>query len=113
MKANLAAAVETIAHFLEIELDQPLRELVLKHSSLDFMLAHQSKFSDPLQQAATAKEGLWPPGETTSKVKTGRVGDHRTELPAEIGAEMDAIWRDVVEPRTGLASYQDLRVALA
>ena len=46
-------------------------------------------------------------------VKTGRVGDHRTELPAEIGAEMDAIWREIVEPRTGLASYQDLRAALA
>ncbi|MEZ4708169.1 MAG: sulfotransferase domain-containing protein [Caldilineaceae bacterium] len=113
MKANLAAAVEAIAHFLEIELDQPLRELVLKHASLEFMLAHQSKFSDPLQQAAAAKEGLWPPGETTSKVNKGQVGAHRTELPAEICAEMDAIWRDVVKPQTGLASYQDLLAALA
>ena len=113
MKANLSVAVETIAHFLEIELDEPLRELVLKHSSLEFMLAHQSKFSDPLQQAATAKEGLWPPGETTSKVNKGQVGAHRTELPTEIGAEMDAIWRETVEPRTGLASYQALRAALA
>lgn len=113
MKANLSAAVEAIAHFLEIELDQPLRELVLKHASLEFMLAHQSKFSDPLQQAAAAKEGLWPPGETTSKVNKGQVGAHRTELPAEIGAEMDAIWRETVQPRTGLASYQALRTALA
>lgn len=77
------------------------------------MLAHQSKFSDPLQQAAAAKEGLWPPGETTSKVNKGQVGAHQTELPAEIGAEMDAIWRETVEPRTGLASYQALRAALA
>lgn len=32
---------------------------------------------------------------------------------AEIGAEMDAIWRETVEPRTGLASCEDLRAALA
>ena len=113
MKADLPATVEAIAHFLGIELDQPLRELVVNQASLNFMLAHQSKFSDPLQQAAAAKEGLWPPGKTTSKVKNGQVGAHQTELPVDIWAEMDAIWRETVEPRTGLASYQALRAALA
>jgi hypothetical protein len=34
------------------------------------------------------------------------------ELPADIGAEMDAIWREVVEARVGLSSYQALRAAL-
>jgi hypothetical protein len=33
--------------------------------------------------------------------------------PAEIGAEMDAIWQETVEPRTGLAAYQALTEALA
>jgi hypothetical protein len=113
MKADLPTTVQTIADFLGIELNQSLQELVVNQASLDFMLAHKSKFSDPLQQAAAAKEGLWPPGETTSKVRNGRVGAHRTELPAGIGAEMDAIWREAVEPRTGLSSYQALRAALA
>jgi hypothetical protein len=54
-----------------------------------------------------------PPSDDFATVNTGRVGDHRTELPAEIGAKMDAIWRKTVEPRTGLASYQALRAALA
>lgn len=63
--------------------------------------------------AASAKHGYLPPNDTITKVKKGRVGAHRTELPAEIGAEMDAIWRQVVEARTGLASYRALQTALA
>lgn len=63
--------------------------------------------------AASAKHGYLPPNDTIKKVKNGRVGDHRTQLPTAIGAEMDAIWREVVEPRTGLASYRALQTALA
>jgi hypothetical protein len=62
---------------------------------------------------ASANHGWLPPNDTITKVYNGRVGDHHTQLPAEIGAEMDAIWRETVEPRTGLASYQALRAALA
>jgi hypothetical protein len=113
MKADLPATVETIAHFLGIELDQDLLNLVLKHASLEFMLAHKSKFADPLYQEVCAKHGFLPPSETLVQVKTGQVGDHRTELPLDIGAEMDTIWRETVEPRTGLSSYQALRAALA
>jgi hypothetical protein len=113
MKADLPATVETIAHFLGIALDPELLSLVLRQASLAFMLAHESKFSDPLYQEVTAKQGYYPPSDTLVKVKNGRVGDHRTELPAEIGAEMDAIWQEAVEPKTGLSSYQALRAALA
>lgn len=113
MKADLPATVETIAHFLGIELDQDLLNLVLKQASLEFMLVHKSKFSDPLYQEVSAKQGYYPPSDTLVKVKNGRVGDHRTVLPAEIGAEMDAIWQETVTPRTGFASYQALGEALA
>lgn len=113
MKAELPAAVQTIADFLAIELDAELFEIVVRQASLEFMRAHEPKFADPIMLAATANHGWLPPNDTISKVKTGRVGDHRTELPAEIGAEMDVIWRETVEPRTGLASYQALRAALA
>jgi hypothetical protein len=113
MQADLSATVETIAHFLGIALDQDLLNLVLRQASFAFMLAHESKFSDPLYQEVTAKQGYYPPSDTLVKVKNGRVGDHRAQLPIEIAAEMDAIWRETVEPRTGLASYQALGEALA
>lgn len=113
MKADLPGTVETIADFLAIDLDAELFEIVVRQASLDFMRTHKPKFADPIMLAASANHGWVPPSDAITKVKTGRVGDHRTELPVEIGAEMDAIWRETVEPRTGLASYQDLRAALA
>ena len=113
MKSDLPATVETIAHFLGIALDQALLNLVLKQASLEFMLAHQAKFADSLLQEVSAKQGYYPPSDTLVKVKNGRVGDHRTQLPTEIGAEMDAIWQETVAPKTGLASYQALCEALA
>jgi hypothetical protein len=113
VKADLPGAVQTIADFLAIELDAELFEIVVRQASLDFMRMHKPKFADPIMLAASANHGMLPPNDTITKVKTGRVGDHRTELPSEIGEEMDAIWREVVEPRTGLASYQALRAALA
>jgi hypothetical protein len=82
MKADLPAAVRTIAHFLRIEHDQALLDLVVKQTSVDFVLT---------RQAQVARE---------------------TELPAPIGAAMDAIWREVVASRTGLASYRALQAAL-
>jgi hypothetical protein len=85
---------------------------VVKQASLDFMRTHKSKFADPIMLEASANHGWIPPNDTITKVYNGRVGDHHTQLPAEIGAEMDSIWRETVEPRTGLASYQALRTAL-
>ena len=113
MKADLPATVQTIADFLAIDLDPALHELVVKQASFDFMMAHKWKFADPIARSTAAKEGLWLPTETFTKIRNGRVGDHRVELPAEIAVEMDAIWRETVESKTGLSSYQALRAALA
>ena len=45
-------------------------------------------------------------------VNPDRVGDHHSQLPAEIEAEMDAIWQETVTPKTSFASYRALREAL-
>ena len=113
MKADLPGAVQTIADFLEIDLDADLFEIVVKQASLDFMRTHKSKFSDPIIREATAKHGWLPPNDTITKVYNGRVGAHHDQLPAEIGAEMDAIWQEKVAPKTGLSSYQALQATLA
>lgn len=113
IKSDLPATVQTIANFLGLELDKALLELVTRQASLDFMLAHKEKYADPLMQEIHMKLGFLPPGGDSAKVRNGRVGDHRTELPSDVGAEMDAVWRAVVEPRVGLPSYQALREALA
>ncbi|MBT4363311.1 MAG: sulfotransferase domain-containing protein [Desulfobacteraceae bacterium] len=113
MKANLPGAVQAIAEFIGVEQDQSLLELVVKQASLDFMLAHKSKFSPSMPEKAMEKIGFTPTSDTLVTVRTGRVGDHRAELPDDIAAEMDAIWSETVKVRTGFSSYQTLCERLA
>ena len=112
MRADLPGTVRTIAKFLGIVLDQELLDLVLQQASLDFMRMHKPKFSEPLLQQAMAEIGFAPPSDALSKVRTGRVGDHRAELPADLAAQMDGIWQTTITAKTGLPSYQALRAAL-
>ncbi|MEM7132148.1 MAG: sulfotransferase domain-containing protein [Chloroflexota bacterium] len=112
MKADLPATIQMIADFLGLELDEELLTLAVKQASLDFMLAHKPKFSAWLYQEALAKLDFIPPSDTFTMVKTGRIGDHRTELPTDISAEMDVRWHEEVETRVGISSYQALRETL-
>jgi hypothetical protein len=112
MKIDLPGTVQAIARFLDMELDDALLEIVVRQSSLDFMLAHKDKFDDLLMRENSIKKGWLPPGGDAAKVRSGRVGDHRQELPADIRVEMDAIWHDEIEAKFGLASYQALRERL-
>jgi len=112
MRQDLPGTVQTIAHFLGMEIDEALLALVVKHASLDFMLAHKEQFDDRLMREFNVKIGQLPPGGDAIRVRKGRVGDHRLELPADISAEMDAIWQEEITAKWGLASYQDLRAAI-
>jgi len=86
---------------------------VVKQSSIEFMRAHGTKFDDHLvREARNASRGL-PPGGDSSKVRSGRVGDHFFELPEEVSEQLDAIWREEIEARFGLPSYQAMREQLA
>lgn len=113
MRRDLPATVEKIASFLSIELDDELRQIVLRQSSLEFMLKHKDKFDDFLMHKLFVDAGTLPPGGDSAKVRTGAVGQHRYELPAEIGTRMDEIWQEVVTPELGFVSYQELRNSLA
>jgi len=112
MKMDLPGTVQATARFVGIELDEALLEIVVRQSSFDFMLAHKDKFDDLLMREYFVRTGMHPPGGDAAKVRSGRVGDHRQELPADISAELDAIWSDEIEVKFGLPSYQALRETL-
>ena len=113
MKADLPSTVRRIARFINCELDEDLLEIVVKQSSIEFMRAHGTKFDDHLvREARNASRGL-PPGGDSSKVRSGRVGDYFFELPEEVSEQLDAIWREEIEARFGLPSYQAMREQLA
>jgi hypothetical protein len=82
MKGDLPGLMQDIASFVGLEMEERLLKLVVRPSSLDFMLAPKTKFDDLLMRECFEKIGFLPPGGDSAKVKNGRVEDHRAELPA-------------------------------
>jgi hypothetical protein len=112
MKADLPSAVRRIAGFIGLKLDEELLEIVVRQSSIEFMNQHRAKYDDHLvRQARNFSRGI-PPGGESAKVRGGRVGDHAFELSARTCKELDAIWREEMQAKCGLPSYELLREAL-
>jgi hypothetical protein len=111
MKADLPRAVQRIAGFIGLTLDEELLEIAVRQSSIEFMNQHRAKFDDHLvRQARNFSRGI-PPGGESAKVRGGRVGDHAFELSKRTREELDAIWREEMQPN-GLPSYDAIREAL-
>ncbi len=108
MREDLAGTIDKIASFLGIEMDQELQTLMMKHSSRDFMLTYQSKFSGSLLQEAMANIKYTPPSKGISMVKENRLSSPNQLLPKYIEEEMGSIWDKLVTRNTGLLSYEDL-----
>lgn len=106
------AAVVRLARFCNIPLDRDLLKLTLEQSSLNFMLRHKEKFSDPLMRALSERRCNLPPGSDSAKVRKGGVGGYRGEIAAETAAMLDAVWTKVVQPATGFADYAALDAAV-
>jgi hypothetical protein len=106
------ATVRRLAAFCDIPLDEALLALAMERSSLAYMLAHKDRFDDAMMRKLSEERAGLPPGSDSAKVRKGGVGGHVHELPADIAAEMDAIWARLVAPRTGFANYAALEAAL-
>ena len=110
--ADVPGTVRRVAGFIGCPLDDGLLDIVVRQSSIDFMKAHGSRFDDHVvRDARNAANGL-PPGGLSSKVRGGRVGDHVDELPMDVRQALDRIWREEMEDRFGLVSYQEMLAAL-
>jgi len=109
---DLPRVIRQIADFIECQLDDDLLEIVVRQSSIDFMRAHASQFDDHVVRSArNAANGL-PTGGLSSKVRNGRIGDHMAELPLDVRRTLDAIWREEMESRFGLSSYEAMSTML-
>jgi hypothetical protein len=109
MKRDLSRTVARIADFIGIPLDDELRDIVVRQSSIGFMRANGQHFDDHLiKETRNAACGL-PPGGDSSKVRSGNVGDHEHELPPDLIAALDRVLADEIEKRIGFPSYAALR----
>ena len=113
MKADLPGTVRTVAQFIGIALDAELFDIVVRQSSLPFMLAHKDKFDDRLMREHSEKLADLPPGSDSAKVRKGEVGAHRYELPDAISQQLDEIWREEIEVQLGFPTYEALCAVLS
>ncbi len=112
MNLDFEASVRKIARFVGIELDDELFDIVCRQSSMAFMLAHKDRFDDRLMRELSERAIGLPPGSDSTKVRKGKVGEHRNELTPAISAEFDRVWREQIESKLGFASYAELSEAL-
>jgi hypothetical protein len=112
MKADLPQAIERVASFMDIVLDDDLKEIVVRQSDIKFMQEHQEQFEDHIiRKARSAAMGLPPDGQL-KKVRNGQVGESKDRVSDEIKKELEEIWRDEITSKLGLNSYEDLRKEL-
>jgi hypothetical protein len=53
-----------------------------------------------------------PAGSDSAKVRKGGVGGYKAELSADLVAQLDAKWTELVTPVTGFADYAALEAAI-
>jgi hypothetical protein len=112
MKADLPGAVQRIAHFMGITLDDALLDTVIRQSSREFMLAHSHHFDERhMRQNGGNRAGLPPPIDT-NKVTPGNSNARHYQLSPSLKKMLDDIWREQIASRFGLETYEDLRQSL-
>ena len=108
MKTDLRGVVERIAAFIGVDADDALVDLASHHSSFEFMSANKSPFSEPWFRArAEIVSGIPADGDST-KVRKGRVGEHRRELSGRTLERFDEIWTETIGAEFGYLTYQHL-----
>jgi len=112
MKADLAGTISRVAEFIEIPLDEELKQIVLKQSDIKFMQEHKDQFEDHIIRKARSGPMRLPLDGRLHKVRNGQVGDSKQVVPDEIKKELDVVWQEEITARIGLNSYEDLRKQL-
>jgi hypothetical protein len=112
MKADLTRTIERVARFIGIELDDELREIVLRQSDIKFMQEHKDQFEDHIIRKARSAAMRVPLDGRLNKVRNGKVGESKEIVPDEIKKELDILWQNEITSKIGLNSYEVLRKEL-
>lgn len=109
MREDLPRSVEAVAHHMGIDLDEDLRDIVLRQSSRDFMLAHSEHFDEGPVKRRAERLGILPASIDAMKVTAGQAPDVGGGMPQDLIDELDAQWNQHVRADTGLDNYGELR----
>lgn len=112
MLVDLEGSVRRLAQFLGIQLDDELREIVVRQSSREFMLKHRERFDERRSRECAYRRRGIPYESDAYKVTAGASDSARYRLSDELERELDDIWHEQIAAHTGLSSYEDMRRAL-
>lgn len=119
LKEDLGMQVRRVAKFMSTPKHDFTTDDIVKgavhRSSFEFMKMHQSQFDEKLSKLTRNEECGLPKnaGLSESKLKRGDSGIGKTRLPPFIQEEITKKWKEVVEPVTGCATYDELRTTVA
>ena len=108
MKKDLNCNIRKISEFVEIDLDDDLLAITIRHSSFSFMTTFKDRFDDAMLRKQS-EEKILPAGSDSSKVRAGEVGAY--EFKDETIAAFNDKWREIVSPVTGFDTYEELTVS--
>ncbi|MCP5155245.1 MAG: sulfotransferase domain-containing protein [Ectothiorhodospiraceae bacterium] len=113
MLLDLEGTVRRIAEFAGIAPEPERIAVATRQASIDFMRAHAGQFDDHLVREARDHACGLPPGGDSAKVREGRSGGHLTAMTPRLERALATVWAETIAGPLGLASYDDVRAALA
>ncbi|MFT5011440.1 MAG: hypothetical protein ACI9HY_001339 [Planctomycetaceae bacterium] len=112
MQTEIDLSIERVAEFIDVPLTAKLKAITLKHTSIDFMKQHKDRFDDAMMRKMSEERAGIPVGSDSSKVREGRVGDHKENLSPAIINALDKVWQKEITPITGCKNYEKLQEKL-
>lgn len=106
------SAIEQVAAFIEIPLDDDLLALAIEYTHVDFMLEYKDRFDDALMRTRSEQDLGLPPGGDSAKVRRGKSGEKQTLSQATRQLILD-IWAEEIATPFGLNTYTDMLTTLA
>jgi len=113
MMSDAEGTVRRVAELMGIDPSDELVAIACDESSFASMREHADRYDDRMMRGLSERACGLPPGSDSSKVRTGTVGGHRTELSDAFLAELDAVWQETIGAEFGLANYEALLSDLA
>lgn len=110
--------LRAIAHFMEVELSESEFQLVVERSQMEAMRKIASKINPSPNNYVGKITAEFGPETTTygtdmkfGKMRRGKVGDGKQNLPDDILADLKKEWQERITPVLGYRDYAEMREA--
>ena len=108
LKKSYESSVRSIAQFMGI-CDEASIQAALEKSTFEYMKQHSDKFNLKLFKNCDSSTTFRFPQTTRIKIRTGTTNVGPTMRSAQLCAEIQKKWEEIVTPVTTCSTYQELR----